>query len=183
MIPLGREATLDDLWEVEGKAELIDGEIVPMTGTSLRHGEATGRIRDSLRTYRAAHGGGRVISEGVGFVLQTPRTQMFIPDVAWWTGEAEDEDEFVYGAPDLAVEVRSKGDYGPAAERAMAIKRAHYFSGGTRIVWDVDVMRAELIRVYRASDPEDPAVYGRGAVAEAEPAVPGWRFPVDELFG
>lgn len=49
-------------------------------------------------------------------------------------------------------------------------------------MWDVDVIRAGLIRVYRADDPEHAAVYRQGEVAEAEPAVPGWRFPVDERF-
>ncbi len=44
------------------------------------------------------------------------------------------------------------------------------------------MLRAEEIRVYRASGPETPVIYRRGEVAEAEPAVPRWRFPVDELF-
>jgi hypothetical protein len=39
-----------------------------------------------------------------------------------------------------------------------------------------------VVRVYRASNPEDPTIYRRGEMAEAEPAVPGWRMPVDELF-
>ena len=36
--------------------------------------------------------------------------------------------------------------------------------------------------VYRADDAEPATVYREGEIAEAEPAVPGWRFPVDELF-
>lgn len=64
----------------------------------------------------------------------------------------------------------------------MAAKRADYFAAGTLVVWDVDVLRDELIRVYRASDPENPAIYRVGEIAEAEPAVPEWTFPVDELF-
>jgi hypothetical protein len=41
---------------------------------------------------------------------------------------------------------------------------------------------AGQVRVYRASDPSMPTLYRRGEHAEAEPAVPGWRFPVAELF-
>src|SRR5437868_1984057 len=37
------------------------------------------------------------------------------------------------------------------------------------------------LRVYRASDPDNPTLYRRGEIAEAEPAVPGWRMPVDDL--
>jgi hypothetical protein len=50
------------------------------------------------------------------------------------------------------------------------------------VVWDVDVLRDELIRAYHRGDPETPILYRRGQVADAEPAVPGRRFPVDELF-
>jgi len=55
-------------------------------------------------------------------------------------------------------------------------------STGTRVVWDVDVLRAEEIRVFRAETPDTPVIFRRGETAEAEPAVPGWRFPVDALF-
>jgi Uma2 family endonuclease len=64
----------------------------------------------------------------------------------------------------------------------MAAKRADYFAAGTRVVWDVDLMSEDVIRVYRADSPLAPVVYRRGARAEAEPAVPGWQMAVDELF-
>ena len=44
------------------------------------------------------------------------------------------------------------------------------------------VLGEDVIRVYRSSDPDKPAIYRRGEIAEAEPAVPGWRMAVDELF-
>jgi hypothetical protein len=40
---------------------------------------------------------------------------------------------------------------------------------------------ADVVRVHRGGEPQ-PTVYRRGEVAAAEPAVPGWRMPVDELF-
>ncbi len=48
------------------------------------------------------------------------------------------------------------------AEREMAAKRADYFAAGTQVVWDVDVLRGELIRVFRANDPENPSTFRRG---------------------
>jgi Uma2 family endonuclease len=50
------------------------------------------------------------------------------------------------------------------------------------VVWDVDVLREQVVRVYRANDPEHPTMYRRGEIAEAEPALPGWSMPVDALF-
>jgi hypothetical protein len=38
--PLGREATLEDLLQVEGKAELVDGRLVLMAPASDDHNTA-----------------------------------------------------------------------------------------------------------------------------------------------
>ncbi|HEX9726541.1 MAG TPA: hypothetical protein VGC53_19850 [Vicinamibacteria bacterium] len=46
----------------------------------------------------------------------------------------------------------------------------------------MDVLRGELIRAFRATDPENPAVFRRGEIADAEPALPGFRMPVDDIF-
>ncbi|TMB55237.1 MAG: hypothetical protein E6J60_07375 [Deltaproteobacteria bacterium] len=97
-------------------------------------------------------------------------------------GAVRDTMEFIQGAPVFAVEVRSKSNYGPAAEGAMAAKRVDYFAAGTQVVWDVDLLGADVVRVHRASDPDRPRGYRRGERAEAEPALPGWSMPVDELF-
>jgi Uma2 family endonuclease len=64
----------------------------------------------------------------------------------------------------------------------MAQKRADYFAAGTQVVWDVDVLREGLIRAYRSTAPDVPTVHRRGELAEAEPALPGWSFPVDDIF-
>jgi Uma2 family endonuclease len=89
---------------------------------------------------------------------------------------------FYQGAPILAVEVRSEGDYGPAAERRITKKRSDYFAAGTLVVWDVDLLSDDVVRVYRSSDPERVTVYPRREFAEAEPAVPGWTIDVNDLF-
>jgi Uma2 family endonuclease len=89
---------------------------------------------------------------------------------------------FLEGAPIFAVEVRSEHDYGPRAEREMAAKRADYFACSTQVVWDVDLQSEDMIRSYKTSDPENPVIFRRGEIADAEPAVPGWRMPVDDLF-
>jgi hypothetical protein len=51
------------------------------------------------------------------------------------------------------------------------------------VVWDVDLQSADVVKFYKASDPDNPVIFRRGAVADAEPAVPGWTMAVDELFG
>jgi hypothetical protein len=39
-----------------------------------------------------------------------------------------------------------------------------------------------VVRKYTAENPDVPTVHRRGETANAEPAVPGWGMPVDDLF-
>ncbi|MDQ3706872.1 MAG: Uma2 family endonuclease [Chloroflexota bacterium] len=176
------EATIEDLYHVpeNGKAEIVNGELVLMSPTGDLPSSAAGAIYASLRQ-NARLTGGRAYTDNAGFIVNLPHRKSFSPDAAFYVGPRSGG-KFLNGAPVFAVEVRSEGDYGPKAERAIAAKRADYFAAGTLVVWDVDVLRDEVVRVYRASDPGSPVVYHRGEVAEAEPAVPGWQMPVDELF-
>lgn len=72
--------------------------------------------------------------------------------------------------------------YGRRAEEKMANKRADYFAAGTLVVWDVDVLRDQVVRCYKSDDPETARVFHCGEIADAEPALPGWTMPVDDLF-
>lgn len=175
-------ATVEDLYNVpeHGKAELIDGEMVRFTPTGAIPSRASSRIWRSLDDYEQAHGGGHAIGDNAGFLVELPHRQSFSPDAAWWVGDLTMK--FLEGAPAFAAEVRSENDYGEFAEREMANKRRDYFAAGTLVVWDVDLLGDDVVRVYRESDPEHPTIYRRSEVADAEPAVPGWRMPVDELF-
>ena len=176
------EATVEDLYRVpeNGKAELVHGELRLMSPTGGLLGFAAFEIASSLREYARRTRRGWALGDNVGFLVNLPHRKSFSPDAAFYTGEVRMQ--FLEGAPVFAVEVRSDGDYGPQAEHEMAEKRADYFAAGALVVWDVDLGSAEVVRVYRASQPDQPASYRRGEVAEAEPAVPGWTMPVDDLF-
>ncbi len=178
------QATIEDLYNVPGKAELVNGEVVTMSPTGNTPSRVSFRIGLSLGAYEAQTGTGRTYPDNTGFTVDLPNRKSFSPDIAFYTGEVkEDIDlDFVRGAPTFAVEIRSKNDYGPAAERRIAAKRADYFAAGTEVVWDVDLCSEDVVRVYRKSDPDRPASYRRGDLAEAEPALPGWTIRVDELF-
>jgi hypothetical protein len=65
----------------------------------------------------------------------------------------------------------------------MQDERADYFACGTLVVWDVDLQSEDVVKSYKASDPENPVIFRRSDLADAEPVVPGWRLAVDELFG
>ena len=174
------EATIEDLYKVDGKAELVNGEIILMSPTGGLPGYAGDLILFSLVQYTKDYKYGFAVGDNKAFVVDLPHRKSFSPDVAFHVFELTMK--FCQGAPVFAVEVRSEGDYGPRAERAMAAKRVDYFAAGTLVVWDVDLLSDDVVRVYRASDPERATIYRRGKTAEAEPAVPGWTMAVDDLF-
>ena len=173
---------IDELDRVDGKAEIIDGAIVllPMSGRMPTF--AAEEIFVSLRGHVQRTKHGQACADGNDFLVQLPRRQSFRPDASYYVG-ADPGMKFFPHAPLFAAEVRSENDYGPAAEREMAAKRADYFAAGTQVVWDVDLLSDGVVRVYRNNDPDLPAtVCRRGQSADAEPAVPGWSMPVDDLF-
>jgi Uma2 family endonuclease len=179
-----KRATIADLEREPGKAELIDGRIVRYMATGHRPNVVAGRIFRKLADYADDTGRGFAYTDMIGFTVGelTSGRESFAPDAAYYDGPIPANPmKFISGAPNLAVEVRSEGDNGAAAERDMAAKRADYFEAGTAIVWDVDPV-AKVIRSYSAGSPDRPVVFGAGAMASAEPAVPGWSVSVDWIM-
>ena len=66
-------ATIEDLYKIEGKAELVNGGIVEMPPAGEDPGMAGGEIFANLRDYARHKGQGRAFPDGVGF-LGTPST-------------------------------------------------------------------------------------------------------------
>ena len=176
-------AGIDDLYGVaeNGKAEIVNGEIVRMSPTGDAPNYAAGEIFASLRQYSRRRKYGRAVTDNAGFRVNLPGRTSFSPDAAFYTGPNRGM-RFFDGAPGFAAEIRSENDYGQDADDRIADKQADYFAAGTLVVWDVDLLGPDVVKVYRASDPNNPTIYRRGELAEAEPAVPGWKIPVNELF-
>ena len=141
-------------------------------------------IAVSLQNHSKRVGKGVAKADGTGYAVPELRSgrESFQPDASYYDGpRPRNRMKFIQGAPKFAAEVRSENDYGPAAEIEMEAKRDDYFEAGTQVVWDVDPVN-EVVHVYRKPKPKQPTTYRRGEVAEAEPAVPGWQMPVDEIF-
>ena len=176
-----RRATVEDLYETAGKAEIVNGELVLREPTGDEPGYAGDEVFASLREYAKRTKDGRAVGDNKGFRVHLPNRESFSPDAAFYVGPRSGM-KFFEGAPRFAVEVRSENDYGPTAEIRLAEKRADYFAAGTLVVWDVDLLSPDVIRSYRSNNPNSPVIFRRGEVADAEPGVPGWRLRVDDLF-
>ena len=177
------EATIDDLYALpsEQKAEIVNGGIVLMSPTGAAPSYAAAEIFASLREHSRRTKRGLAVTDNAAFIVNLSNRKSFSPDAAFYVGEWTGM-KFLEGAPDFAVEVRSEGNYGPTAEAVIANKRADYFAARTLAVWDVNLLSEDVVKLYSIYSPDVPRIFRRGDIADAEPGVPGWSMPVDDLF-
>src|SRR5215510_2101137 len=95
-------ATIEDLYKVEGKAELVNGEIVEMPPAGEDPGTAGFQIAKRLDDYARHAGQGRAFPDGVGFEVDLPHRKAFSPDAAYHIGPRM-RMRFAQGAPIFAV--------------------------------------------------------------------------------
>jgi len=176
-------ATLDDLMKFKPRAELINGRIVPLVPTGDLPSHVAAEISISLHAYGRQTRRGRAVFDACayGFKSPLPSGRLSIsPDASFFEGQSPPNNmSYIPGHPSFAVEVRSVSDFGPKMDREYEIKRNDYFHAGTVVVWDVDPL-ARTISKY--SSLKDLTVFHAGEIADAEPALPGWRIAVDDLF-
>lgn len=177
-------ATAEDLMRTEKKAELVAGRIIRFPLMGYSPGQATGEIARSLYDFAERHKAGKAFGPCLAYVvpvLQSGR-QSFCPDASYHFGPwPDDPRSYIPAAPTFAVEVKVAEDYESDTEPYRAARRADYSLAGTLVVWDVDP-DAETVARYTAANPTNPTVFRRGDVADAEPALPGWRLAVDDIF-
>jgi Uma2 family endonuclease len=158
--------------------ELVDGVLVEKTMGTYESLLAM-EIAHLLKVFVDSHDLGVVL--GADGMLRILPKQIRMPDVCFisWKrlGGRKVPSETVWGlAPDLAVEVLSKGN----TEAEMQRKLRDYFSAGVRLVWYVDPATRSA-RAFTALDQgvsvsEDQSLSGGDVL-------PGFELPLRDLFG
>jgi Uma2 family endonuclease len=176
-------ATPDDLMRTQGKAELIAGKVVRYMPSGFLPGLVASNILFGLGGHARARGAWAFSANMVYVVpILGSGRESFSADASYYDGPLPANPMGpIPGPPTFAAEVREAYECSPRTELEIAAKRADYFAAGTQVVWDVDPV-AETINCYLASAPDQPIRFVKGQDANAEPAVPGWRIPVAEVF-
>ena len=177
-------ATLDDLMRAEGKAELIGGRIVRFMATGRKPNRVAGRIFRSLDDHAEATGRGEAYTDNMGFAVpELPSgRESFSPDASYYVGPLPANPmRFIDGPPDPRRRGPQRGRLRPGRRACHGRQAGRLLRGGDRRRLGRR-HRGRAIHVYRAGRPGPHATYARGQVAEAEPAVPGWRPEVDAFF-
>ena len=143
------------------------------------HGRIAARLMTLLGDHVERFGLGTVLVEA-GYVLQRGPDTVRGPDVSFVSLTRLPPDripeQFIPGAPDLAVEILSPGSRWSEVDE----KIADYFAAGARLVWVVDPGERQVIVRY---PDRPPRVVAAGDSLEGEDVVPGFALALVELFG
>ena len=159
--------------------ELVRG--VPRVGEPPGglHGRLAMRLGGRLDEHVNRLGLGTVLVEA-GYVLERAPDTVRGPDISFLSVSRLAPDaipeQFIPGAPDLAVEILSPGDSWSEIEERVR----EYLAGGARLVWLVDPRKRQVTVRY---PDRPPRTLGPGGELDGEDVVPGFSLPLEDLFG
>ncbi|MCH8045335.1 MAG: Uma2 family endonuclease [Planctomycetes bacterium] len=157
--------------------ELIDGVLVEKT-MGYYESQIASLIGHFIHSFLDQHNLGIVLGEA-GTLRILPE-QVRIADVAFIRWERFPNGKLPHEpvpalAPDLAIEVLSKGNTEPEMHR----KLRDYFAAGVRLVWYIDP-ESQTATAYTAAD--QSTAIGRDGVLDGGDVLPGFTLSLTELF-
>ncbi len=172
--------TAEDLfaYSEQGRYELVQGELEPMSPTGEAHGNVTILLSYYLVGYIVENRLGRPYAAETGFRIASDPDTVLAPDFAFVSRErltGETVEGYPALIPDLVLETRSPGD----TRAAIARKVKRWLEAGTRMVLELDPKR-RVLTVYRPGS--GPRRLEIAAIFDGEDVLPGLRLPVQNLF-
>ncbi len=172
----------DDGWLYE----LVEGNLVRMSPPKGRHGYLESEIDGTLRAFVKPRGLGRVYVGETGFDLTLPgesRQTVLGAAVAFLRAdrvppepEGDDDEPYIAGPPDLAVEIASPSQYRPE----LGAKAWQWLQRGARLVWVVWPKRRQVDVWTPGRD--EPAPLGIGHSLDGADVLPGFTYALADLF-
>ena len=174
------EVELQSLPEDGYLHEVVNGELVMSPKNDFFHGRICTRLSFALEASNRAHTLGVILDSSTGFWMHNRNCRA--PDISFISKERLVREgfkpstrRFFPGAPDLAVEILSLNN-----TRAEIDERLRdFFSSGARVAWIINP-DAECVEVCHA--PDKRRLLGTGADLEGEQLLPGFRYPIADLF-
>ena len=179
---------IDDLWalyhqpENDGlRFELIDGEIIEMSGPGGVHGRVAIRLGRYLDIFADENAAGIVTVE-TGYHPPHDRNTLLLPDLAFISHERAPKPfprKFVPAMPDLAVEIQSPSNTMPE----LRDKAQLYLDLGSKLVWLV-LPDEQSVEVCRHDETGELAreVLGPDDTLSGGGVLPGFSLEVRRVF-
>jgi Uma2 family endonuclease len=174
------EAELQALPKDGYNYELVNGELRMSPKSNFQHENLCGRLFLELANFNRTHRLGVVLGSNLGCWMNNRNCRA--PDISFIPkarieklGFRPSTRKFLPGAPDLAVEVVS-----PSNSRAEIDERLKdFFTSGTQLAW---VIHPDEEYVEVCHSLTERKMLGPGAELEGENLLPGFRYPIKELF-
>lgn len=174
------EADLQSLPEDGYIHEIVDGELVMSPKNNFFHGRICTRVLVALENFNRTYRLGAVLDSSTGFWMYNRNCRA--PDVSFVSkvrlaalGFGPSEKRFFPGGPDLAIEILSPNN--TRAEIDARLK--DFFGSGTQLAWIINPDQ-ECVEICHA--PDKRQLLGSGAFLDGENLLPGFRYPIADLF-
>lgn len=158
--------------------ELVNGQLVMSPKNSFLHGDLCGRLLVALGNFVNQHRLGVVLDSSTGFWMANRNCRA--PDVSLVSkkrlqGLRQAPKAFFRGAPDLAVEILAPSNTpGEITERL-----EDFFASGSQLAW---IVHPEEQFVEICHSPSQRHVIRAGGFLDGERVLPGFKFPINDLF-
>ncbi len=178
--PLMTVEDLEAMPEDGNRYEVIEGELFVSRAPGLPHQLISGNIFYSFKRY--------LEDNPIGVVVTTPGLILsqysgVIPDIVFFShqrGAEIIERERLVAAPEIAIEILSRGSENVARDRVA--KRQLYAKHGVREYWIVDGEN-RAVEIYRLTDHGlELAAMVRSGDAITSPLLTGFSCPVAKIF-
>jgi len=174
------QAEMQALPEEGFNHEVVDGELVMSPKNDFVHGFISARLSAALLAFVQTERLGAVLDSSTGFWMKNRNCRA--PDISFISrarlealGFRPSTRLFFPGAPDLAVEVLS-----PNNTRGEIDERLNdFFTSGSLLAWIIDP-QAQSVEVCRSLTAR--RLIGAGGFLEGEDILPGFRYPIANLF-
>jgi len=172
--------TLEEYAQLPGNGvrhEVSEGALITMPGPKFLHTLVALAVLEALQAYLKQHGGARALPEA-GYLLSREPLTVRQPDVSVLSVErirATDADDYVEGAPELAVEVVSPSD----SAEDLEVKVEQYLHSGSKQVW---VVYPSTKRIHVFKPDRKATVLDETQTLDAGDSLPGFSMKVADLF-
>jgi Uma2 family endonuclease len=160
--------------------EVVDGELVMSPKNNFEHENICIRLSSAMHNFNQTHKLGVVLGSSAGFWMHNRNCRA--PDISFIPRERLQQAgfttrtrQFFPGAPDLAIEVLSPN----TSRREIDDRLRDFFSSGTQLAWLINP-ELEAVEICYALD--NRKLLGPGAELDGEHLMPGFRYPITDLF-
>ena len=174
------EAELEALPNEGYLHEVVNGRLIMSPKNNFFHERICMRLSSAMNAFVNERRLGVVLGSSAGFWMSNRNCRA--PDISFVPkarmdalGFKPSSRTFFPGAPDLAIEVLSPSNTPTEIQERLE----DFFSSGAQLAW---IIHPEEAFVEVCHSPTKRQIFGAGAILDGEKLLPGFRYPIADLF-